>query len=154
MMSRAMSLASLELAQLLLATVVLASYAFALGELMGWRGRVGAAVVGFLAAVGLVRTGQSWEASVVILASVPLITGLLALAAWVLWKLTLGTIAPRVTLHPSGDAQQPDPHRLGERPLALADAPCGCDSSGSIEAASVGEAKPGLVGRTSGCAAS
>lgn len=133
MMSRAMSLGSLELAQLFFATVVLASYAFALGELMGWRGRAGAAVVGLLAAAGLVRTGQSWEASVVILASVPLITGLLALAAWVLWKLTLGTTRPRATVAPERGAQEREPHRLGERALALADAPCECHSSGSIE---------------------
>jgi hypothetical protein len=128
-----MSLGSLELAQLFFATVVLASYAFALGELMGWRGRAGAAVVGLLAAAGLVRTGQSWEASVVILASVPLITGLLALAAWVLWKLTLGTTRPRVTVAPERGAQEREPHRLVESALALADAPCECHSSGSIE---------------------
>jgi len=79
----------------------------------------------------------------VILASVPLITGLLALAAWVLWKLTLGTTRPRATVAPERGAQERDTHRLGERALALADAPCECHSSGSIE-----EVGPALAERT------
>jgi len=90
-------LGSLALAQLLLATVVFASYVFALGELVGGRGRARAAAVGVIAATGIVGTCESWEVSVVILGSVPLITGLLAFAAWLLWKLTLGTTRPRVT---------------------------------------------------------
>jgi len=90
-------LGSLALAQLLLATVVFGSYVFALGELVGGRGRAIAAAVGVIAATGIVGTCESWEVSVVILGSVPLITGLLAFAAWLLWKLTLGTTRPRVT---------------------------------------------------------
>ena len=88
---------SLALVQLLLATVVLASYAFALGGLVGVRGRARAAVVGLIAATGVVGTCESWEISFVILGSVPLITGLFAFAAWILWKLTPGTTRPRGT---------------------------------------------------------
>lgn len=94
------SLASLGLVELLLATIVFASYAFALGDLVGFGGRVRAAVVGLIAATGLVGTGESWEASVVILGSVPLITGLLAFAAWILWKLAPGTTPPRAKVAP------------------------------------------------------
>ena len=93
-------LGSSALVQLLLATVVLASYAFALGELVGVRGRARAAAVGLTAATGVVGTCESWEISFVILGSVPLITGLFAFAAWVLWKLTLGTTRPRGTVAP------------------------------------------------------
>ena len=91
---------SLALAQLLLATVVLASYAFALGGLVGGCGRARAAVVGLIAAIGVVGTCESWEVSFVILGSVPLLTGLLAFAAWILWKLALGTTRPHVTVAP------------------------------------------------------
>ena len=35
-----------------------------------------------------------------ILGSVPLITGLFAFAAWILWKLTLATTRPRVAVMP------------------------------------------------------
>jgi hypothetical protein len=91
---------TLALAQLLLATVVLASYAFALGELVGVRGRARAAVVGLIAATGIVGTCESWQMSFVILGSVPLITGLFACAAWILWKLTLRTTRLGVTVAP------------------------------------------------------
>ena len=94
------NLSSLGLLQLLLATIVCASYAFALGELVGFRGRARAAIVGLIATAGLVGTGESWEDSVVIVGSVPLITALLAFAAWTLWKLTLGATPPYVTVAP------------------------------------------------------
>ena len=100
MASMDMGWGSLALVQLLLATVVLASYAFALGELVGVRGRARAAVIGLIAATGVVGTCESWEVSFVILGSVPLITGLFAFAAWILWKLTLGTTRPRGTVAP------------------------------------------------------
>jgi len=100
MTSVEVGLGPLPMAQLLLATVVLASYAFALGELVGIRGRARAAAVGLIAATGIVGTCERWEVSVVILGSVPLIMGLLALAAWTLWKLTLGTTRPGVTVAP------------------------------------------------------
>lgn len=106
MTSMSASLVSPGLAQLLLATVVFASYAFALGELVGFCGRAGAAIVGLIAAAALVGTGESWEVSVAILGSVPLITGLFAFAAWILWKLALGTTRPGVTV-------APDPLPLG-----------------------------------------
>ena len=61
MTSMGVSLASPGLAQLLLATIVFASYAFTLGELVGFRGRARAAVVGLIAAVGLGGTAESWE---------------------------------------------------------------------------------------------
>ena len=94
-------LGSLALAQLLLATVVFASYVFALGELVGGRGRARAAAIGVVAATGIVGTCESWEISFVILGSVPLITGLFAFAAWILWKVTLGTTRPRGTVVPA-----------------------------------------------------
>jgi len=98
MTSISVNLPSLGLAQLLLATIVFSSYAFALGELAGFCGRARAAIVGLVAAAGLVATGESWEVSVLILGSVPLITGLFAFAAWTLWRITLGTTPPRVTV--------------------------------------------------------
>jgi hypothetical protein len=94
MTSTDVGVGSLAMAQLFLATVVLASYAFALGELVGVRGRARAAVVGLIAAAGVVGTCESWEISFMILGSVPLIMGLFAFAAWILWRLTLGTIRP------------------------------------------------------------
>ena len=92
---------SLGLLQLLLATIVLASYAFAIGELMGSVGRARSVIVGLIAAAGLVGTSESWEVTFVIVGSLPLITALLALGAWTLWKLTLRTAPSGVTLGPA-----------------------------------------------------
>jgi len=61
MTSMGVSSASPGLAQLLLATIVFASYAFTLGELVGFRGRARAAVVGLISVVGLGGTAESWE---------------------------------------------------------------------------------------------
>jgi len=106
MTSMGLRLASPGLAQLLLATIVFASYAFALGELVGFRGRARAAIVGLIAAAGLAGTAESWEVPVMILGSVPLITGLFAFTAWVLWKVSPGATRRPVTL-------APDPLALG-----------------------------------------
>jgi hypothetical protein len=79
---------------------VFGSYVFALGELVGGRGRAIAAAVGVIAATGIVGTCESWEFSFLILGSVPLITGLFAFTAGPHWPLTRGTPRPRVTVAP------------------------------------------------------
>lgn len=127
MTSIGVNLPSLGLAQLLLATIVFSSYAFALGELAGFCGRARAAIVGLVAAAGLVATGESWEVSVLILGAVPLIMGLFAFAAWTLWRITLGTTPPRTTLScassPRGSASASPPSRSPCGPRALARSP-------------------------------
>ena len=81
-----MSGPDMGLAQLLLATVYFASYVFALGELAGSRGRAAAIGSGLVAAAAFMGLSKAWEAAVVMLAFVPVATGLFAFATWIFCK--------------------------------------------------------------------
>jgi hypothetical protein len=79
------TLASMGAVQLVLAIVFLASYALALGKIAVARGRLLAAGVAVVAAIGFVVSGSSWEASLFLVACVPVGLGLFAASAWLLW---------------------------------------------------------------------
>jgi hypothetical protein len=85
------SLATMGLGQILLANLFLGSYALALGDFAGARGRplaIGSAV---LAAIGFVATIDPWEAGAILLALAPVAMGLFAGIAWILCKITVGS---------------------------------------------------------------
>jgi hypothetical protein len=81
------TLASMGTVQLLLAIVFLASYALALGKIAVARGRLVAGGMALITAIGFVASGSSWEASLFLLACVPVGLGLFAASAWALWIL-------------------------------------------------------------------
>jgi hypothetical protein len=85
------SLASMGAVQLLLAMVFLASYALALGKIAVARGRLVAAGVALIAAIGFVASGSSWEVSLLLVACVPVGLGLFAAFAWGLWIMATWT---------------------------------------------------------------
>ena len=85
------NLETMGMAQILLASVLLGSYALALGDLAGARGRPIAIVTAIFAAVGFVVLSDPWEAGVILLALQPVGMGLFAGAAWTLCKVTCGS---------------------------------------------------------------
>ena len=80
------NLEQLKPEQYVLAFVFLGSYAFALGEFIGTRGRWFAAGVAFAAAVGFAGFADSWELGVMIVALALVGMGLFAGLAWLLWR--------------------------------------------------------------------
>lgn len=65
------SLETMGMAQILLASVLLGSYALALGDFAGARGGLIAIVIAIFAAVGFVVLSDPWEAGVILLALAP-----------------------------------------------------------------------------------
>jgi hypothetical protein len=80
------NLEQLKPEQYVLAFVFLGSYAFALGEFIGPRGRRFAAGVAFAAAVGFAGFFESWELGVMIVALALVGMGAFAGLAWLLWR--------------------------------------------------------------------
>ena len=72
--------------QYVLAFVFIGSYAFALGEFIGTRGRWIAAGTAFSAAVAFVWRTEPWELGVMMVAFALVGMGLFAGAAWLLWR--------------------------------------------------------------------
>jgi hypothetical protein len=83
----AVNLEAMKLEQYVLAFVFLGSYAFALGEFIGARGRVIAIVTALAAAVAFVALTEPWELGVMVVAFALVGMGLFAGAAWLLWVL-------------------------------------------------------------------
>jgi hypothetical protein len=71
--------------QLLLALFFLGSYALALGEFAGARGRLFAVATALATAAGFAALSNPWETGVILLAIAPVSVGLFAGAAWTLW---------------------------------------------------------------------
>ena len=96
------SLATMGMEQVLLAIVFVGSYALALGEFAGARGRLVAVASALLAAAGFAAFSHPWEAGVILVASVPVGMGLFAGAAWMLWAVATWRVrrAIRVELAP------------------------------------------------------
>lgn len=105
----AASLATMGMEQVLLASVFLGSYALALGQFAGTRGRLVAIVTAILAAAGFVALSEPWEAGVILIALAPVGVGLFAGAAWTLWKLMSASTGPAVLAAPA--PLQPAPRR-------------------------------------------
>jgi hypothetical protein len=104
----AASLATMGTGQVLLANVLLGSYALALGQFVGTRVRLVAIATTILAAAGFVVLSEPWEAGVILIATVPVGMGLFAGVAWSLWKLTSESPRPvvlGVPASPSGRVQ-------------------------------------------------
>jgi drug/metabolite transporter (DMT)-like permease len=71
--------------QYVLAFVFIGSYAFALGEFVGARGRCVAIAAALLAAIGFSVLSDPWEEGVILVAFALVGMGLFAGAAWALW---------------------------------------------------------------------
>jgi hypothetical protein len=78
-------LETMGLEQCLLAFVFLGSYAGALGELAGGRGRRVCAITAFSAMVGFGALSDPWEHGVIVIAVALVGMGLFAGAVWALW---------------------------------------------------------------------
>lgn len=102
------SLAQMGIGQLLLASVLLGSYALALGQFVGARGHLITIATAVLAAAGFVALSEPWEAGVILIAFVPLGVGMFAGAAWILWKST----SPRLSA-----LTGPVPRETSSRPV-------------------------------------
>jgi len=90
------SLARMGMGQVLLAGVLLGSYALALGQFAGTRGHLVTITTAILAAAGFVALTEPWEAGVILIAFVPVSMGFFAGAAWTLWKVTSRRPCPAV----------------------------------------------------------
>jgi len=106
------SLARMGMGQVLLASVLLGSYALALGQFVGARGHLVTIATAILAAAGFVALSEPWEAGMILIAFVPISMGLFAGAAWILWKITSGSPRPAVL-------SEPAPLQLASRQAAL-----------------------------------
>ena len=109
--------------QVLLAMVFFGSYALALGQFAGPRGRLVAIATAVVAAAGFAAFSRPWEAGVILIALVPICMGLFAGTAWLLWMAaTWNTDAPSATIeHPRGNARRGDPRwaRRARAPATL-----------------------------------
>ena len=101
--------------QYVLAFVFLGSYAFALGEFIGPRGRRIAVATAFVAAAAFAGLTDPWELGVMVVAFALVGMGLFSGAVWLLWKLasrwpvdietpmTARRPWPRVAVRPSAE---------------------------------------------------
>ena len=114
------SLHNMGVEQYLLAFLFLASYAFALSEFMGRRGRLYAMLFAAAAAIGFAARTEPWEHGVLVVAFALVAMGLFAGTAWVLWALAERSrqVPPEAGAAPL-PAQSRDGH-LPLRPAALA----------------------------------
>lgn len=92
----AASLATMDMGRVLLAIVLLGSYALALGQFAGKRGRLAAIAIAIVAASGFVVLSEPWEAGVILIAFAPVSMGLFAGVAWALWRLMPRSTRPAV----------------------------------------------------------
>lgn len=83
----AKSLETMNVEQMLLAMVLLGSYAFALGELGGLRARFAAGAIAVGAAAGFAAFSASWESAFVLVAFVVVGMGAFAAVAWTVWAM-------------------------------------------------------------------
>ena len=90
----AANLAAMEMGQLFLSLIFLASYALALGRFVGAHTRLVVICVALCAAVSFVGLSHPWEAGVILLAWAMIGMALFAGAAWILWKVTADQIEP------------------------------------------------------------
>jgi hypothetical protein len=107
------SLARMGMGQVLLASVLLGSYALALGQFAGTRGHPVTIATAILAAAGFVALSEPWEAGVILIAFVPVSMCLFAGAAWTLWKMTSGSPGPAVLSAPALLQSAPSQAALG-----------------------------------------
>jgi hypothetical protein len=94
------NLATMGTGQVLLASVSLGSYALALGQFTGNRGRLITIAATIISAAGFVAQSERWEAGVIVMAFVPVGMGLFAAIVWVMWRLASGTSRPGVLVAP------------------------------------------------------
>jgi hypothetical protein len=100
--------------QYVLAFVFLGSYAFALGEFIGARGRLASMAIALACAIGFAAFSRPWEHGVMVVTLALVGMGLFTCIAWTVWTLASWRAAHVAPLQP--EAATAAPARRPARP--------------------------------------